>query len=108
MRIEITAKGIYGVNGEIPVGTELTVKEEPKGWGGRYRVISGGAGGKSAVTNPAGGDAPKTAVEVLAMATDGTHFQTFAAEARKLLGDKTPSSKDEIVKALEELATKPE
>ena len=53
-------------------------------------------------------DEPKTAAEVLAMATaEGVHFQTFAAEARKLLGDKTPSSKDDIVKALEELATAP-
>lgn len=50
----------------------------------------------------------KSAAEVLAMATaPGVHFKTFEAEAKKLLGDKTPSGKDEIVKALEELATKP-
>lgn len=53
-------------------------------------------------------DQPKTAAEVLAMATtQGVHFKTFEAEAKKLLGDKTPSGKDEIVKALEELATQP-
>jgi hypothetical protein len=53
-------------------------------------------------------DQPKTAAEVLAMATaQGVHFKTFEAEAKKLLGDKTPSGKDEIVKALGELATKP-
>ena len=54
------------------------------------------------------GAQPKTASEVLAMATaEGVHFKTFEAEAKKLLGDKTPSGKDEIVKSLEELvATK--
>lgn len=53
MRIEITSKGIYGANGEIPVGTEMTVKDEPTGWVGRYRVIAGGdAKGKEAITNP--------------------------------------------------------
>lgn len=55
MKIEITAGGIYGRDGEIPVGTVLDVKEEPKGWAGRYRVISGGdPKGKTAVTNPKG------------------------------------------------------
>lgn len=53
MRIEITAGGIYGAEGEIPVGTELTVKAEPKGWAGRYRVIGRGADGRTAITNPA-------------------------------------------------------
>jgi hypothetical protein len=48
-------------------------------------------------------DQPKTAAEVLAMATaEGVHFKTLEAEAKKVLGDKTP-----IVKALEELDTKP-
>lgn len=56
MKIEITAGGIYDSTGkEIPVGTELSVKEEPKGWAGRYRVVGGGAKGKTAITNPADG-----------------------------------------------------
>jgi hypothetical protein len=51
---------------------------------------------------------PKTALEVLAMATaDGVPFMTFKAAAAKLLGDKTPSKKDELIAALEELATQP-
>lgn len=58
MRIEITGRGIYGADGkEIPVGTELTVKNEPKGWRGRYRTISGSSANKTAITNdepPAG------------------------------------------------------
>lgn len=56
MRIKITKPGIFGLNGEIPVGTELTLKDEPKGWAGRYEVISGNGEGKTAVTNPADGD----------------------------------------------------
>jgi len=59
MRIQITAGGIFGADGqEVPIGTEMTVKEEPKGWAGRYTVLSGGdAKGKKGVNNPAGGDA---------------------------------------------------
>jgi len=53
-------------------------------------------------------ETPKTATEVLAMATNAdVPFMTFKAAATKLLGDKTPSKKDEIISALEELATKP-
>ena len=39
MKIKITARGIYGGDGEIPVGTELSVSEAPKGWAGRYVVL---------------------------------------------------------------------
>lgn len=54
-----------------------------------------------------GGDQPKTAAEVLAM-VDTVHFQTFKAEAIKVLGDGAPSKKEEIIAALEERATAPE
>lgn len=50
MRIEITAGGIFGADGEIPVGAIVDVKEEPKGWAGRYRVLADDAG-KEPVTN---------------------------------------------------------
>ncbi|QYJ00757.1 hypothetical protein KUV46_15720 [Thalassovita mediterranea] len=44
MKIKITAGGIFDGNGkEIPIGHQLTVKEEPKAWRGRYEVIEGGA-----------------------------------------------------------------
>ncbi len=56
MKIEITAGGIFGANGEIAIGTVLDVKSEPTGWAGRYRVVSGGGKDKVAVTNPAKGD----------------------------------------------------
>ena len=56
MKIEITGKGIYGADGEVPIGTILTVEAEPTGWAGRYRVVSGGAKeGKTPVINPATG-----------------------------------------------------
>lgn len=62
MRIQITAGGIYGADGEIPIGTKLTVKTEPTGWAGRYTVLDGddAADEKTAVTNPAGGGAEGT------------------------------------------------
>lgn len=51
---------------------------------------------------------PKTAAEVLEMAKDpAVQFMSFKAAAAKLLGDKTPAKKDEIIGALEDLATKP-
>jgi hypothetical protein len=40
MRIKITARGIYGIDGELPIGTELDVSAEPTGWAGRYIVIA--------------------------------------------------------------------
>lgn len=54
MRIRITGTGIFGKDGEIAVGTEFTVKEEPTGWAGRYEILSGGGEGDVAITNPAG------------------------------------------------------
>lgn len=53
MRIKITKAGIYGADGPIPVGTELTLKDAPKGWAGRYEEIAGTSEGKTPVTNPA-------------------------------------------------------
>ena len=40
MKIRVTGKGIYGADGEIAVGTELEVAEEPRGWRGWYVVIT--------------------------------------------------------------------
>jgi len=54
------------------------------------------------------GDGAKTPLEVLEMAKDpNVQFMSFKAAAAKLLGDKTPSKKDEIIAALEELVTQP-
>lgn len=54
-------------------------------------------------------EAPElTADAVIAMADDAAvPFLAFKAAASKLLGDKTPSEKDDIILALMELATDP-
>ncbi|SNT19664.1 hypothetical protein [Sphingopyxis indica] len=54
MKIRITAGGIYGANGEIPIGTEIDVIEAPVSWAGRYEIV-GKEPAKDAtpVTNPA-------------------------------------------------------
>lgn len=126
MRIRIKApypsaqsSGIFGADGkELAIGEELDVENEPTGWVNRYEVISEGKKeGKTAVVNPAkstkkpdAGDdeQPKTPAEVLAMgANSEVQFMTFKSAATKLLGDKTPSTKADILTALEELATQP-
>lgn len=70
-----------------------------------FHELLDGKAKKSAALNDT---VDKTALEVLAMATDpSVQFLSFKSAAAKLLGDKTPSKKDEIVAALEELATNP-
>lgn len=50
----------------------------------------------------------KSAADVLKMASDpAVEFMTFKAAARKVLGDATPSTKAEIIAALEDKATAP-
>ncbi len=109
MEIKITKGGIFGADGELAIGTTVSVKEEPTGWAGRYEVISGETNGKKAITNPAeggkGGDTPKTALEVLELQTG--NFMAFKSEAKKLLGENTPGTKEDIISALEDLATQP-
>lgn len=70
--------GIYGADGvEMPVGHEMEVKEEPKGWAGRYDVLSGGDQvGKTAVTNPTGA----TAGYAVAEKSPGWHVVTKDGE----------------------------
>ncbi|PSS59863.1 hypothetical protein C6558_36175 [Ensifer sp. NM-2] len=54
------------------------------------------------------GSSSKSVTEVLAMANDpNVQFMSFKSAASKLLGEKTPAKKDEIIAALEELATNP-
>jgi hypothetical protein len=65
MRIKITKPGIYGADGEIPVGTELDVKSEPKGWDGRYEVI-GKTEGKAEVNNGKYDDMKRDELDALA------------------------------------------
>lgn len=39
MKIRITASGIYGADGEVPIGTEFDVSEAPVGWEGRFEIV---------------------------------------------------------------------
>lgn len=60
------------------------------------------AGGSGKQAGHASGDDTKTVQEVLEMADDkDVPFATFKSAATKLLGDKTPSKKDEIIEALQ-------
>lgn len=54
-KYEITAGGIYDNEGkEVPIGTMLTLKEEPTAWAGRYRVVGGnGDEDKTLIVSPA-------------------------------------------------------
>lgn len=111
MKMEVTRRGVYDAKGnEIEVGTVVDVKGD-KVPGYLLNKAIEVKEKRTAITNPA--EKPvqqpvdtKTAAEVLALA-ETAHFMTFKAEATKLLGDKTPGSKADIVTALEELATKP-
>ncbi|WP_276120375.1 hypothetical protein [Pararhizobium qamdonense] len=59
-------------------------------------------------TDTSANEQPKSAAEVLAMATDpNVQFMSFKSAATKLLGEGTPANKAEIIAALEDLATKP-
>lgn len=113
--IQNTRPGGFGIPGgpvilsgaslEVDAADWKTVKDHPvvKAWvdaghlklDGDEDVADEGAGSKSVT-------------EVLAMASDpGVQFMSFKSAASKLLGEKTPKTKDEIIAALEELATQP-
>lgn len=88
MRIQITAGGIYNAKGEeIPVGTEFTVNDEPKGWAGRYNIISS-TEGKSAAkgkekppVDPDRADLEKLNVEELKQLADDEKIDVKGANA---------------------------
>lgn len=113
--IQNTRPGGFGIPGgpviaaggslEVDSADWRTVKHHPvvKAWVDAGHLTVDGEGGEDDE-----GAAPKSATEVLEMAKDpSVQFMSFKAAAAKLLGDKTPSKKDEIIAALEELATNP-
>lgn len=104
MKFKVTGRGVYDAKGElVKPGTVLDVKTKGDKVPG-YLVNKGEVvGGKeTAITNPAKDALPAKSVdEVLAMADDSNvQFMTFKSEASKILGDDTPSKKDEIIAAL--------
>lgn len=53
MLIEITRRGVYRSAGEmIPVGTQVEVPDDFKGWANKYRVVSNTAGKTLEVATP--------------------------------------------------------
>ena len=40
VKIRITKRGIFGADGPIPIGFEMTCQREPKCWAGKYEIIS--------------------------------------------------------------------
>jgi hypothetical protein len=104
---------IAGYGGSLEVEQEdwNGVKDSPvvKAWlDANHLSVSGAKAEKKQEAGNGGGDEPKTAPEVLAMASStDVPFMVFKSAATKLLGDKTPAKKDEIIAALEELVTQP-
>ncbi|MBX4889778.1 hypothetical protein [Rhizobium bangladeshense] len=101
-------KGVNSVDGPVEIGpgqeveVEMSDAEVASSKRMKWFEFSGSTASASA------DDQPKTAAEVLEMAKDpNVQFMSFKSAATKLLGDKTPSKKDEIIAALEELATQP-
>lgn len=53
MKIRIIAGGIYGANGELPIGMEFTISGDiPPGWAGRVEVIEDAPAAGVPITNP--------------------------------------------------------
>lgn len=99
-KIKITGKGLFGAGGEIPVGTQFTVKELPEAWRGRFEEI-GGTDGEDEVTNPNAGQGtdgnpapdgtdPKDAAPVQ---TDPDADKNKTATAPDAAGAKTATAK---------------
>jgi len=114
--------GGFGIpGGPVIAGNGGTLEVEQKDWDTvkdypvvaawlevEHLTVSGAKAEKKLDPSTGDGDDAKTALEVLAMASaTDVPFMTFKSAATKLLGDKTPSKKDEIIAALEELATQP-
>ncbi|KFI27743.1 hypothetical protein CN97_00770 [Haematobacter massiliensis] len=52
VRIRITKPGIFSAVGEVAVGAEIDMSEEPKAWAGRYEVVAAAEGEVKVATPP--------------------------------------------------------
>lgn len=53
MKLRIIAGGIYGANGELPIGMEFTISGAiPPGWAERVEVIEEAPSAGVPITNP--------------------------------------------------------
>lgn len=102
MKLEVIQKGVHDAKGQrVEVGAVLDVDGDTiPAWLVNKVRAAGESSGKAADDSE-----PKTAAEVLKMASG--QFLTFKAAATKLLGENTPAKKEDIIAALEDLATKP-
>ncbi|MGH0280753.1 hypothetical protein [Sinorhizobium meliloti] len=113
MKVTNNSKALQGVRSKgravyIPAGETRDVDLEGVDFEKAKRLRFLKIEGVSKSASNQDGDGPKSALEVLEMAKDqNVQFMSFKSAAKKLLGEKTPSTKDEIVAALEELATQP-
>lgn len=78
MLIEITRRGVYRSAGEmIPVGTQLEVPDDFKGWANKYRVVSSEQGKTLEVATP--GPVPQQ---------DDSELDALRAEYERITGEK--------------------
>lgn len=103
MKLEVIHKGVHDAKGNrVEVGAVIDVDGDTvPAWLVNKVRAAGESSGKAAAED----GEPKTAADVLKMASG--QFLTFKAAATKLLGENTPAKKEDIIAALEDLATKP-
>lgn len=87
MKIEITKGGVYGANGEVAIGTTFDLKEEPKAWAGRYKVIDVQDKPKAMIVNPELVDLRKQANELGIKYNKNTTAKTLRASIDKRLAE---------------------
>lgn len=80
MKVKVIARGVYGANGPIPVGTVLTLSREPVRWGRhRYEVLTPEPAPQSVPVQNAGPDV--AALQEVARG-DGRRADTRDARAK--------------------------
>lgn len=87
MRIRITKSGIYNQDGPVPIGTELDVPDDFKGWANKYEVVS--RADKLEVASPAEPDTDLEDARAEYEATFGEkpHARMKAETIRRKLGE---------------------
>lgn len=98
MKLKVTEKGVSQDGKDIEVGSVITATGDTIPPSLTNKVVEVEGGRKTADDTKKDEPAGKSHAEVLALA-DG-NFMAYKAAAKKLLGDATPASKDEITTAL--------
>lgn len=85
MQILITGAGIYGADGEIPVGARLTLEDEPTAWAGRYQILDADAKPAKAAASPSiTADDYVPVAPFVAKDTGGNWFTVFDANDKQV------------------------